>query len=57
MCNIGVCYKLGHGVPQDDAQAIAWYQRAAAAGNPTARQWLAGHPPATTPSTKPSPAS
>lgn len=30
---VGKCYALGDGVPQDDRQAIPWYQKAADQGN------------------------
>jgi len=33
MNNIGVRFVRGHGVPQDDAQAVLWYQRAARGGD------------------------
>jgi TPR repeat protein len=34
--NLGLLYDLGHGVPEDFVQAMAWYRRAAALGNATA---------------------
>src|SRR5664279_1979980 len=38
---LGVRYEHGKGVPQDYAQAAAWYRKAAEQGNATA-QWLLG---------------
>ena len=35
-------YDEGRGVPQDDAEAVRWYRRAAAQGNATARFNLEG---------------
>ena len=33
---MGILYDNGHGMPQDDAQAVAWYQKAADQGDPRA---------------------
>jgi hypothetical protein len=33
MNHLGWMYENGRGVSQDDAQAVAWYRRAAEAGN------------------------
>ena len=35
--NLGVLYDNGQGLPQDDAQAIAWYRKAAEQGLPQAQ--------------------
>jgi TPR repeat protein len=32
-CAVGLMYLLGQGVPHDDAQAVAWYRKAADQGN------------------------
>ena len=32
--NLGLMYNLGEGVPQDDVQAYAWFNIAAAQGQP-----------------------
>ena len=32
--SIGICYKEGRGVPQNDDQAAAWFEKAYNAGNP-----------------------
>jgi TPR repeat protein len=40
MYNIGVLWEGGLGVTQDRDQAIAWYRKAAAAGNEAARAAL-----------------
>src|SRR5271166_6632222 len=34
---LGVMYANGHGVPQDYAQAVVWYRKAAEQGTPTRR--------------------
>ena len=34
MCDLGVCYERGEGVPQDFARAVALYTQAAENGNP-----------------------
>ena len=31
--NLGLMYDKGEGVPEDDAEAVRWYQKAAAQGN------------------------
>ena len=36
MLNLGLLYENGQGVPQDDAKAQAWFEKAAAAGDVTA---------------------
>ena len=41
MINLGVLSADGKGVPQDAAQARAWYEKAAAAGSSIARERLA----------------
>jgi TPR repeat protein len=38
---IGMLYANGRGVPKDIAQARAWMQQAAAAGDEDAKKWLA----------------
>ena len=35
--NLGVMYGKGHGVPQDDAEAVKWYRMAAEQGDPDAQ--------------------
>jgi len=40
MYNIGVLWEGGLGVAQDRDQAIAWYRKAAAAGNDPAKAAL-----------------
>lgn len=37
MCNLGVCYENGWGVPKDFNQAAAWYRKAADRGNAPAQ--------------------
>ena len=32
-CNLGYCYELGNGVPQDDILAAYWYRKAAEQGH------------------------
>jgi TPR repeat protein len=39
-CNLGVMYRLGRGVPQDDAEAMRWYRKAAKQGNAQAQNGL-----------------
>jgi uncharacterized protein len=34
---LGACYHVGQGVPQDDAEAMKWYRKAAVQGNSTAQ--------------------
>jgi TPR repeat protein len=38
--NLGVMYRNGHGVPQDDAEAVGWYRKAAEQGYATAQHKL-----------------
>jgi TPR repeat protein len=38
---VGNCYRNGHGVKQDYAKAIPYYQRAADQGCPTGAYWMA----------------
>jgi TPR repeat protein len=38
--NLGVMYEYGHGVPQDAAQAMAWYRKAADQGDASAQYAL-----------------
>ena len=38
--NLGVMYRDGQGVPQDDAQAAAWFRKAAEQGDAVAKQAL-----------------
>jgi TPR repeat protein len=33
MKNLGACYEYGRGVEKNDAEAVKWYKKAAAAGN------------------------
>jgi hypothetical protein len=35
--NLGVCYKIGKGVPQDDAEAVKWFRKAADQGDADAQ--------------------
>ena len=35
--NLGIMYRRGEGVPQDDAEAVAWYRKAADQGNANAQ--------------------
>ena len=35
--NLGVMYRLGEGVPQDDTEAVRWYRRAAEQGHTKAQ--------------------
>jgi TPR repeat protein len=37
---LGLKYKNGEGVPQDDAQAAVWFRKAAELGNSDAQMWL-----------------
>ena len=37
---LGVMYEEGFGVPEDDAQAVAWIRRAADQGHPTAQNYI-----------------
>jgi TPR repeat protein len=37
---LAVMYAKGRGVPQDFAQAVAWYRKAAEQGDPYAQFWL-----------------
>jgi TPR repeat protein len=39
--NLANCYDLGHGVPQDDKQAVKWYTKAAEQGHAGAQRGLA----------------
>lgn len=39
-CVLGVRYEQGKGVPQDYAQAAAWYRKAAEQGDATAQYYL-----------------
>ncbi len=41
MSALGFAYQSGRGVPKDEANALYWLQRAADAGHPTARRFLA----------------
>jgi TPR repeat protein len=41
--NIGILYEHGLGVAQDSAEARAWMQKAAAAGDDYAKRWLVSH--------------
>lgn len=41
LCDVGYCYRNGHGVAQDYAKALLYYQKAANQGCPTAAYWLA----------------
>ncbi len=38
--NLGVMYRNGHGVPQDDAEAMGWWRKAAEQGNAGAQNNL-----------------
>ena len=35
--NLGIMYDLGEGVPEDDAEAVKWYRKAAEQGNADAQ--------------------
>ncbi len=54
---IGVMYSEGQGVPQDNAEAVAWYRRAAAQGDANARfivgLQIPGQPESGTPTSDP----
>ena len=39
-CKIAEIYYTGKGVPQDKAEGVKWYRRAAQQGNESAKQWL-----------------
>ena len=39
-CNLAMMYEAGEGVPQDEAQAMEWFRRAAAHGNADAKERL-----------------
>ena len=38
--NLGVCYRLGHGVEQSHSEALKWYHKAAEQGDPNAESNL-----------------
>ncbi len=38
--NLGLMYRKGHGVPQDDAEAVGWWRKAAEQGNAGAQNNL-----------------
>ena len=38
--NLGLMYGYGRGVPQDDAKAFKWLQKAAEQGNAVAQRYL-----------------
>ena len=38
--NLGVMYANGEGVPQDYAEAVKWYPKAAEQGDEYAKEWL-----------------
>jgi TPR repeat protein len=37
---LGVMYRDGEGVPQDKAEAMKWFRKAAEQGNSDAKEWL-----------------
>ena len=37
---LGMCYRSGHGVAQDDAASFKWYKRAADAGQVDVLGWV-----------------
>jgi TPR repeat protein len=37
-------YDNGSGIQQDHQQAMAWYRKAAAAGDQDSAKWIADHP-------------
>ena len=41
LCNLGMCYRDGMGVPRDPVQAVYWLTRARDAGDPAAAKALA----------------
>ncbi|MFH1706626.1 MAG: tetratricopeptide repeat protein [Planctomycetota bacterium] len=41
LCDVGFCYRNGHGVEQDFAKALPYYRKAADQGCPTGAYWLA----------------
>ena len=42
--NLGFMYANGEGVPQDDAEAVKWYRKAAEQGNGNEVKLIAGDP-------------
>jgi TPR repeat protein len=44
MQNLGSIYEMGRNVPRDEQKARQWYQKAAAAGDRSAADWLLRHP-------------
>jgi TPR repeat protein len=42
MNDLGILYKEGDGVPRDTKTARQWFEKAAALGNPEAKQNLRG---------------
>ena len=38
---VGLCYRIGRGIPKDDAEAVKWYRKAAEQGNGDAQMFLA----------------
>jgi TPR repeat protein len=38
--HLGVMYRMGRGVPQDDARSFRWFREAALAGDPAAQHYL-----------------
>jgi len=38
--SLGVMYYKGHGVPENDAEAVKWYRKAAEQGNEGAKKML-----------------
>ena len=43
VCNLGVSYDTGEGVPQDAAEAVRWYRLAAEQGDARAQNKLGVH--------------
>ena len=44
MINLGGMYQRGEGVTSDIQQARSWYEKAAALGDKSAKQWLSDNP-------------
>ena len=44
MWNVGMLYRKGWGVARNDVKSTEWIKKAANAGDPAAKKWLAAHP-------------
>lgn len=40
ICDLGLCYREGRGVPASTKESIAWYRKAAKQGDPAAMLWI-----------------